>query len=46
MKPLLLRDNKYKDPKVMETFESIQKEDAIQFIKKQSMVESVDKVKT
>jgi len=46
LKPLLLRDNKYKDPKVMETFESIQKEDAIQYIKKQSMVQSVEKVKT
>lgn len=46
LKPLLLRDNKYKDPKVMETFKSIQKEDAIQYIQKQSMVESVEKVKT
>jgi len=45
LKPLLLRENKYKDPKVMETFETIQKEDAIEYIKKQSLVESADRVK-
>jgi len=45
LKPLLLRENKYEDPKVMETFETIQKEDAIQYIKQQSLVQSVDKVK-
>jgi len=45
LKPLLLRENKYEDPKVMETFETIQKEDAIQYIKQQSLVQSVEKVK-
>ena len=29
----------------METFETIQKEDAIQYIKQQSLVQSVEKVK-
>ena len=29
----------------METFETIQKEDAIEYIKKQSLVESADRVK-
>ena len=40
-----MRENKYEDPKVMETFETIQKEDAIQYIKQQSLVQSVEKVK-
>jgi len=44
-KPLLLRDNKYKEPKFIETFEHLQKEDAIEYVKKQSLVESADKVK-
>merc|ERR1719186_1382872 len=45
LKPLLLRDNKYRDPKVLETFENIQTKDAIEYVKKQSLVQSAEKVK-
>ena len=40
LKPLLLRDHKVEDPKLMETFLSIQENDAKEYIKRQMTIQS------
>ena len=38
LKPLLLRDNKHTDPKLLETFYSIREQDAKDYIQRQTTV--------
>ena len=34
IKPCLLRENQYKDPKIIETFENLTNRDAVEFMKR------------
>ena len=34
IKPCLLRDNQYRDPKIIETFENLTNKDAVEFMKR------------
>jgi hypothetical protein len=34
IKPCLLRENKFKDPKIIETFETLTNRDALEFVKR------------
>ena len=34
IKPCLLRDNQYKDPKIIETYENLAEREALEFMKK------------